>query len=42
MEMYLSVVVAISVTMWVVFGMFVFYTNVRDDIHSEKERKEKK
>lgn len=42
MEMYLNVVVAISVTVWAVFGMFVFYTTVRDDIRSEKERKGKK
>ncbi len=42
MEMYLNVVVAISVTVWAVFGMFVFYTTVRDDIRSEKECKEKK
>ena len=42
MEMYLNVVVAISVTLWAVFGLFMFYTSVRDDIRSEKERKEEK
>ena len=40
MEMYLNIVVAISVTLWVVFGLFMFYTSIRDDIRREKERKE--
>ena len=40
MEMYLNVVVAISVTLWAVFGLFMFYTSIRDDIRREKERKE--
>ena len=42
MEMYLNVVVAVSITVWAAFGLFVFYTTVRDDIRNEKERKEKK
>ena len=42
MNGFLTVMAYISMTLWTLFGLFMFYTSVRDDIRSEKERKEKK
>lgn len=31
----------VGMTIWLLMGVFMFYTIVRDDIRNEKERKEK-
>ena len=42
MEGFLTVLAYISMTLWTSFGLFMFYTAVRDDIRRERERKEEK
>lgn len=42
MNGFLTVMACISMTLWTGFGLFMFYTSVRDDMRNEKECKEKK
>ena len=42
MEGFLTVLAYMSMILWTLFGLFVLYTSVRDDIRNEKKRKEQK
>ena len=37
-----TVILYISLLLWVGWGAFAFYTTIRDDIRRERERKEEK
>ncbi|WP_256444858.1 hypothetical protein [Gemella sp. zg-570] len=42
MSEFLTVMAYVSMILWTLFGLFMLYTSVRDDIRNEKKRKEEK
>lgn len=41
MNIFFTVLMCFLAVLWSAFGVFMFYTTVRDDVRREKERKEK-